>query len=215
MHERYAVLFSEQGGAVVAGALEVREDRLLLVGAAGGGRLGVSVPMADIAEVRIGRLPADRLNGSVTLVFERRQGPALRVAPLGAGLLHEIADLVTGLAGEGRVGDELAVVVPLKPSCLARARTLLEAGPPLDPAALGLTNHQVYLREGEAVFVFRGRNVSSRVAKAMRSPALWRAGLAWQECIAGRPSIHTSTDLLPSGAIPVYSWPAADNPGSL
>jgi hypothetical protein len=142
--------------------------------------------------------------------------PALQVAPLGAGLLHEIADLLLALTAERRAGGEvLAVVVPLKPDCLVRAAKLLQAGPPLDPAALGLTSHQVYLRESEAVFVFRGPNVTAGVGKAMRSPAMWRAGLAWQDCIAGRPSIHRSTEMLSSEATPDYSWPAPENPGSV
>jgi hypothetical protein len=216
MHERYAVVFRERGGAVFAGSLELRRDRLLLSGRAGQRRVDLSVPLVDIAEIRIGRLPADRLNGYVTLVLERGRMSALQVAPLGAGVLHEIADLLSALAAEGRAGgEELAVVVPLKPNCLVRAAELLEAGPPLDPVALGLTSHQVYLREGEAVFVFRGPDVSARVGKAMRRPALWRAGLAWQDCIAGRPSIHSSTEMVSREAIPAYSWGTTKKLGSL
>ena len=192
------------------------EDRLLLSGGAGQGRCDLSVPFSDLAEIRIGRGRADRLNGYATLVLERGRTPAVQVAPLGAGLLHEIADLLLALAAEQRAGgDVLAVVVPLKPNCLSRATKLLKAGPPLDPAALGLTGHQVYLRAGEVVFVFRGPNVSVRVGKAMRTPALWRAGLAWQDCIAGRPTIHRSTEMLSSEATPDYSWAAPDNTGSV
>jgi len=207
MHERYAVVFREQGGAAAAGALEMGPDGLLLRGGAGQLPAELSVPFADIAEVRIGRRPPDRLNGYATLVLERAHMPSVQVAPLGAGLLHEIADLVSSLTVEHR-GRELAVVVPLKPGCLRRARTLLEAGPPLDPAALGLTGHEVYLREDEAVFVFRGPDVSARVGKAMRSPALWRAGLAWQDCIAGRPRIQQSPATLSTEEMPAYSWTA-------
>jgi len=209
MHERYAVVFREQGGAAAAGALELRPDRLLLRGRAEQLPAELSVPFADIAEIRIGRRPADRLNGYATLVLERTHLPSVQVAPLGAGLLHEIADLVSALTAERRRdGDELAVVVPLKPGCLRRARELLEAGPPLDPAALGLGGHEVYLREGEAVFVFRGPDVGARVGKAMRSPALWRAGLAWQDCIAGRPQVQRSSATLSTGETPAYSWTA-------
>ncbi len=214
VRKRYAVIFCEQGGQVAAGALELGDDQLVLVGTAEQRECALSLPFADIAEVRIGRLPVDRLNGHVTLVLECGGRPDVRVAPLGAGLLHEIADLVSALASEQRGGDELAVVVPLKPNSLARARELLEGGAPLDPAALGLVSHQVYLQEGEAVFVFRGPNVSARVGKAMRSPALWRAGLAWQECIDGRPVVHRSAEMLSSEAMPVYSWVAPDGPGA-
>jgi hypothetical protein len=216
MHKRYAVVFSERGGDAAAGALELNDDRLLLKGGTGQKRRALSVPLADITAIRIGRLLADRLNGRTTLVLDRGRRPAVLVAPLGAGLLHEIADLVGALTAEQRAnGEELAVVVPLRPNCLPRAAKLLEAGPPVDPAALGLTSHQVYLREGEAVFVFRGPDVSARVGQAMRSPALWRAGLAWQDCIAGRPTIHRSTDMLSREAAPAYSWAAPDNPGSV
>jgi hypothetical protein len=217
MHKRYAVVFCERGGEAAAGALELNQDRLLLTGRAAQKRCALSVPLADITAIRIGRLPADRLNGHTTLVLERGRRQAVQVAPVGAaGLLHEIADLVGALTAEQRAGsEELAVVVPLKPNCLLRAAKLLEAGPPVDPAALGLTSHQVYLREGEAVFVFRGPNVSARVGKAMRSPALWRAGLAWQDCFAGRPTIHGSTEVLAREATPAYSWAAPDDPGSV
>jgi len=214
MHKRYAVVFSERGKAF-AGALEVGEDRLLLTGDAVGRRCDLAVPFSDLAEIRIGRGRADRLNGYPTLVLERRRMPAVQVAPLGSGLLHEIVDLLRSLAAEGgHGGDVLCVVVPLKPDCLPRAASLLAAGPPLDPAALGLTSHQVYLRENEVVFVFRGPDVRARVGKSVRSPALWRAGLAWQDCIAGRPSIHRSAEMIPNAAMPDYSWPARNDPGS-
>jgi len=216
MHKRFAVVFCERGGAVSAGALELREDGLLMSGGSGQGRCDLSVPFCDLGEVRIGRVRADRLNGYPTLVLERVHSPAVQVAPLGVGLLHEIADLLLAISAERRAGgEELAVVVPLKPNCLLQAAKLLEAGPPVDPAALGLTSHQVYLREGEAVFVFRGPAVSARVGKAMRNPALWRAGLAWQDCIAGRPSIDRSTEVLSREATPAYSWAAPENSGSV
>ena len=208
MHERYAVVFREQSKTPAAGSLELRDDRLLLAGRTGHRRLEMSVPLEDIAEIRIGRLPEDRLNGYATIVLERAGLPALQVAPFGAGLLSEIADLLSMLTSERRTGDELAVVVPLKPGCLPRARKLLEAGPPLDPAKLGLSSHNVYLSEDEAVFVFCGPNVSARVGKAMRSPALWRAGLAWQSCIAGQPSVRRSTAMPSRDDAPAYSWTA-------
>ena len=168
------------------------EDRLLLSGGAGQGRCDLSVPFSDLAEIRIGRGRADRLNGYATLVLERGRTPAVQVAPLGAGLLHEIADLLLALAAEQRAGgDVLAVVVPLKPNCLSRATKLLKAGPPLDPAALGLTGHQVYLRAGEVVFVFRGPNVSVRVGKSDAHPGFVAGGA----CLAG-----------------LHRWPADDPP---
>jgi hypothetical protein len=214
MHKRYPVVFREQGGTATAGSLEVDEDRLLLSGGTGQRRRELSVPLPEITEIRIGRLPADRLNGYATLLLDRESVPAVQVAPVGAGLLHEIADLVRTLTTE-RLADteELAVVVPLRRGCRAQAAKLLAAGPPLDPGALGLTSHQVYLREDEAVFVFRGQDVSARVETAVRSPALWRAGLAWHDCIAGRPRIVRSAGLL-ANEEPAYTWTAPARPSS-
>jgi len=205
---QYAVVFREQGEPPATGSLELAQDRLLLTGGAGGHVHQLEVELANIVEIHVGRRPADRLNGYRTLVLERAHMPAVQIAPLEASLLHEIADLLATLtSGRPTSGDELAVVVPLKPDCLGRARQLLAHGPPLDPAALGLTSHHVYLREREAVFIFLGPDVEARVGRAMRSPALWRAGIAWQNCIAGRPRVDRHARV-PVGEEAAYSWTA-------
>jgi hypothetical protein len=55
MHNQYAVVFCERDGTAAAGALELREDRVLLSGRSRQGPCDLSVPFADIAEIRIGR----------------------------------------------------------------------------------------------------------------------------------------------------------------
>lgn len=208
---RYAVVFREGAGPAAAGALEVSEGRLLLASRTHGRAHEVAVAFTDVVEIHVGRLPAERLNGRPTVVLVRKRMPAVQVAPLGAGLLNELADLLIALTAEpSEEGDELAVVVPLRQGCLERARRLLEFGPPLDPAALGLTGHEVFLREGEAVFVFRGPNVAARVGQAMGSPDLWRAGINWEDCIAGPPEIAKAADVVSSDETPAYRWTAAD-----
>jgi len=206
---RYAVVYREQGGQSTAGALVVTEQRLLLEGGAGDRHHRLSVPFAELTEIRIGRTAAERLNGYSVLVLERRQAPALHVAPFGAGLLHELADLVAAFTTEHHNDDEhVAVIVPLKRGCRKRARELLAQDPPFDPTALGLKEHHVYLREREVVFVFSGPNVRAKVERAMHSPTLWHAGLAWRNCIVGRPHLTAATDTIPTDAAPLYSWTA-------
>jgi hypothetical protein len=208
MHERYAVVFRTSDGEA-AGRLEIEQDRLLLRGRATDGSLELEIPFSDLVEVRVGRRPNERLNGYRTLILERATEPAVRVAPLGAGLLPEIADLVVSLAGRGS-GNVLALWVPLKPGCLGRARKLLAKGPPFDPASLELSGHEVYLSESEAVFVFRGANVRAQVGRAIRHPAVWRAGVAWQRCFAAPPQIVEPAELS-LDADPAYRWiPAAE-----
>ena len=203
MHERFAVVFRD-GSTEAPGALEVESDCLRLNGRASDGDVELEIPYSDLSEVRIGRRPSERLNGYATLVLERTALPAVHVAPLGVALLPEIASLVTALT-RGAGGGVLAVRVPLKPGCLDRARKLLAKGPPLDPASLGLTGHEIYLREGEAVFLFRGSNVGEQIKQAIRHPAIWRAGLSWQRCFASAPQIVDSADLS-LDANPSYCW---------
>ncbi len=207
MHERFAVIF-RNGGLEAAGALEVERNRLRLSGRGRSGELELEIPVADLSAVRVGGRPSERLNGYPTLVLERLNLAPVQVAPLGMALLPEIADLLVSLTR--RVGgDVLAVSVPLEPGCLGRAHTLLAEGPPLDPAMLGLNAHEVYLGESEAVFVFHGSNVRATVGQAIRHPAVWRAGLAWQRCFAAAPRIVDVAELS-LAADPVYRWVAPD-----
>jgi hypothetical protein len=207
MHERYAVVF-QTGESHATGRLEIEQDRLLLTGTAKDGILELEIPISDVVEVRVGRRPDERLNGYRTLLLLRATDPVVRVAPLGMAMLPEITDLLVSLTGSGG-GDVLAVWAPLKPGCLGQARKLLAKGPPLDPASLELRGHEVYLSEKEAVFVFRGANVRAQVARAMRHPAVWRAGVAWQRCLAAAPQVVDAADLH-LDADPAYRWPASD-----
>jgi hypothetical protein len=206
MHERYAVVFRE-GSTQAAGRLDVEHDLLVLNGPTTTGELELKIPFSDLLEVRVAHGPAERLNDYRTLVLQRTSGPIVQVAPLGLAFVPEIVDLLTSLAqGDSEV---LAVSVPLKPGCLGRARKLLAKGPPLDPALLGISEHEVYLDETAAAFVFRGHNVRARVGQAIRHPAVWRAGLSWQRCFAAAPQIVDIADLS-LDTDPTYRWPARD-----
>lgn len=210
MHQRYAVAF-QVAEKHATGRLEIEHDRLLLSGRGRDGSLELEIPFSDLVEVRVGRRPEERLNGYRTIVLERAGQTVVRVAPFGMALLPEIADLLVSLSGRGG-GTVLAVWVPLKPGCLGRARKLLAKGPPLDPASLGLSGHEVYLSESEAVFVFRGANVRAQVGRAVRHPAVWRAGVAWQRCFAAPPQVVDNPASLNVDTDPAYRWPAANPP---
>jgi hypothetical protein len=206
MQERYAVVFRE-GTVQATGRLDVEPDRLLLQGVSAHGELTLEIPCSELREVRVVQSPRERLNGYRTLVLDRSRGQAIQVAPLGVAFVPEIVSLLSSLTN--RDCDALAVRVVLKEGCLERARELLAKGPPLDPASLGLSSHEVYLREGEAVFVFRGSDVRARVNKALAHPAVWRAGLAWQRCFAAAPQIVDAADVWLDPA-PAYAWAAPD-----
>jgi hypothetical protein len=211
MQARFAVVFRE-GTAEASGRLDVEPDRLLLRGVSERGEFTVEIPCSELREVRVAQSASERLNGHRTLVLERSRGPAIQVAPLGVAFVPEIVSLLSSLTN--RDGDVLAVRVTLKEGCLGRARELLAKGPPLDPASLGLSRHEVYLRESEAVFVFRGSDARARVSKALAHPAVWRAGLAWQRCFAAAPQIIDAAEVW-LDPVPAFAWSAQglSNPG--
>lgn len=204
MYERFAVVFRE-GTTQASRRLDVEPDRLLLTGGSAHGELTLAIPYSELRDVRAVRNPRERLDGYRTLVLERSRGPAIQVAPLGIPFVPEIVSLLSSLTG--RDGDALAVRVVLKEGCLERARELLAKGPTLDPASLGLSRHEVYLRDGEAVFVFRGHDVRARISKALGHPAVWRAGLAWQRCFAAAPQIVDAANVW-LDPVPAYTWSA-------
>jgi hypothetical protein len=207
MDERFAVIFRDGDAEAAAGVLVVEQDRLRLSGRGSDGTVELEIPFTDLSEVRISRHPDERLKDYPTVLLERTATPTVQVAPLGVALVREIASLLASLTQRSAGDDVIAVLAPLKQGCLGRARTLLAKGPPLDPASLGLSGHEVYLDESEAVFVFRGTDVRARVGQAMRHPAVWRAGLAWQACFAGPPHLVQPAELSLQAA-PDYRWTA-------
>ena len=184
---------------------------MLLEGRSDQGRVEFNIPFSEVSEVRVGRLPEDRLNGRSALLLSRAGGDLVRVAPMDFGLLNELADLLTALAGEyADPHQQVVVVLPLRKGRLSRAKELVAQGPPFDPAAVGLTRHEVFLTDREAIFVFEGRNVRKKFERLTRDPTLWQAGLAWRGCVGGRPRI--SSDSVRPSQPPLFSWTAGVQP---
>lgn len=211
---RYAVAFRVGSDPPAAGALAVNEETLLLEGRTAEQRVELSVRYADVREVRIGRRPEERLNGYATVLLTTADGPTIQVEPLGAGLLHELADLLAALASdipsatdEPEIEEKVVVTVPLRKGRIGQVRELIAQGPPFDPAELGLTRHEVFLSDDEAVFVFEGPTARSTLERATRDPSLWRIWLAWRQCVRGRPRLASDFghDRL-SSKQRVYSW---------
>lgn len=206
---RYTAVFCDGATAPTTGGLLVDEERLLLTGRNGKSRVELSISYAELREIRIGRNRDECLNGRPALVLARRNAPPVQVQPLGAGLLHELADLLATLtARPSDTAEQVAVIVPLKPGCMTQAKELVAQGPPFDPRALDLRRHEVVLTEREAIFVFVGPRVREKLERAVANPSLLRAGLAWRACIAGRPRLESRR---PAGAgESIYEWVAED-----
>ena len=205
---RYAVVFQDADQAPVAGGLEVVDGRILLTSRRRGELVELDFPSAELSEVRISRSARERLNGYPTVVLMRRNEAPVRVAPLGSFLLHEIAGLLGALSAEPmEVADEIDLIVPLRPGTQQRVRELVAQGPPFDPAALKLRRHQVLLGSNDVIFAFEGPQIRQTLERTLSQPVLWKAGVAWRRCIAGRPRISTPADRTAIRRELIYSWP--------
>jgi hypothetical protein len=204
---RYAASFCTGFQAPATGALVIEETRLLLEGRSAQGHVQLSIPYSEVSEVRVGRLPEERLNGNSALLLSRSDRDLVRVEPFGFGLLNDLAELIAALANEhADPTEQVSVILPLRKGRLAQARELVAQGPPFDPAVLGLSRHDVFITDEEAIFVFVGRNVRRMLERLTRDPTLWQAGLAWRSCAGGRPRL--STDELHPRNPPAFSWTA-------
>jgi len=187
--EQYAAGWRRGTDAPATGALVLEPDGFRLEGRRDGEELSETITYETIDSVRIGRLAAERIDGRRTIVLDRRGAETLLIEPHGLGMLTELADALSALTARAAVTTALNVVVPLRPGAAAKARELLDAGPPFDPEALGLTEHWVAVTEKEVVFSFSGHGVHSLLERGAKDPSLWRAGLAWRSLIAGRPRV--------------------------
>jgi hypothetical protein len=94
--------------------------------------------------------------------------------------------------------ERLVVTLTLRKGTQERAANLLAAGPPFDPADLGLFRHAVYLGDDLAIFVFEGEDVEQRVRRVINDPVASASFAAWVPLLAGRPAL----------AHEVYHWEA-------
>ena len=89
--------------------------------------------------------------------------------------------------------SRLVVVAPLRPGGDARARELLDEGPPFDLADSPFDWHEVFVTPQEVVFVFGATaSAGGTLSLAAEDPGIWRAAKDWADCLDGRPRIARS-----------------------
>jgi hypothetical protein len=122
-------------------------------------------------------------------------------------------DLVLHVVEEPRLGDSrgygtrimtsverLVVTLKLRKGTHERAAKLVAAGPPFEPADLGLARHAVYLGNDLVIFAFEGEDVEQRVRVVIDDPVRSASFTSWVPLLAGRPAL----------AHEVYYWEAND-----
>ena len=191
----YMVAWRGSDGALARGSARLEGSLLVLRGSAEDGSVvRRRVPLTDIASVRIGRAPSERVQGTRSVVLDLRGGGELAVAPVGAGQVFELAELVAELSADRTArAQRVAVVLPLRAGTADRARELVSGGPPFDLSAAGLDAHHVFVTEREAVFVFEGPAARETLERLVRSPRVVREAGRWSDCLAGRPRLADET----------------------
>lgn len=189
--DEYAVAWRAPDGVVARGSLTLTGPVLALRGLDLDGRIvRRRIPLAEIDSVRIGRTADERVQGMRCAVLALRDGGPVAIAPLGAGELVELAELVAELsAGEPAAGRRIAIVLPLRDGTAERARELVSGGPPFDLHDTGLERHHVFVTDREVVFLFEGAGAREKLDRVVRSAHVLRAAARWRECLAGPPRI--------------------------
>jgi hypothetical protein len=182
----------EAGEEQLIGTLTVGRDAVRIDGGTRGQPAQRSIPLREVASVRVGRAPGDRLDGRPAVVIERHDAPVVLLRPLGLGLLNELAQLLAQLCATRTCMEQVAVVLPLKPDALETARTLVAEGPPFDLEEAGIEEHEVFLTECEAVFVFEGENACESARRFTQESAVWVAADHWAACLAGPPRLASA-----------------------
>lgn len=100
MRSTYAVVWREGTGPLARGRLELLRSRLELDGLAGSAHVTREIPYDELAQVRIGRSSADRLNGRPSLVIERVDGEPIVLGSVALqGVVAELAERLAGCVG--------------------------------------------------------------------------------------------------------------------
>ena len=84
--------------------------------------------------------------------------------------------------------QRIVVTAKLKPGSHDAAAQVLRAGPPYDPADLGLVRHGAYLGTSEVVFLFEGPDVEHRLRDLVNDPVASAAFAAWGPLLDGTPA---------------------------
>lgn len=193
VHTSYAIVWREDDRPSHAGKLELRARGLRLEG----NGESWEVPFEDIASLRVGRGSDDRLVGRPALVVERRNGRALRIATMAeVGALAELVERIARFGVHEASSKRLLVVAPLRPGSREQVRALLQKGPPFDPDAVSLAQHEVFLTDREALFLFEVNGGPADVGRLLGKPSVWKATTAWSKHLVGPPRV----------AEVVYAW---------
>ncbi len=97
------VVWTEDDGTANPGRLELAGIHLRLVGGSRDAEQVRELELREIVSTRLGRTPAERIGGRLTLVIELRNGGSMRIAGFERpGAIRELADQLQAALGSLR-----------------------------------------------------------------------------------------------------------------
>jgi len=203
MQRTYGVVWREGASKRATGKLELLASGVRLEGRED----SRDIPYADLSGVHVGRRPEERIDGRPSIVLERFGRPPVTITSVAeASLVREIAERLAALQLQASEPKSIAVIVPLQPGSQGAVVDLLAKGPPFDPEQMpGLEEHEVFVAEDAAIFVFRSSTGAEALAPLLSRDELWQAAISWREHIAAPPRLAEG----------VYSWTRSEEPDEL
>jgi len=170
-------------GVLHSGKAELRACALRLD--AGGAHVE-EVRYEDLAGVSIARTAKERIANRPTLILERHDGSPLRLASVNQlGIISELAERLADLhTGHLLARNKIVVVIPLRAGVLDQVRAVLDSGPPFELEESGLRQHEVFLTEREALFIFETAD-ESVLRSLLADPSVWAAATVWGQFADG------------------------------
>jgi len=99
MQSSYGVVWREGARPLASGKLELRADALRLDGMAAGRPVSCDLAYDALVTVRVGRSPADRIGGRLSLVLEQCSGLPIAIAGVSQlGIVAELAERLANVA---------------------------------------------------------------------------------------------------------------------
>jgi hypothetical protein len=92
--------------------------------------------------------------------------------------------------GGGEMTDQVAIVAEIRPGKRGELESLLEQGPPFDPALEGFEHHEVFVGDTDVVFVFTGPGAMSQLERMAASQALIPHVLKLSQMLAAPRILH-------------------------
>jgi hypothetical protein len=118
--------------------------------------------------------------------------------------ISKLAEQLVALNLPDNAHQSFAVVIPIADGRAGVVLEFLAEGPPFDPSLVGLEHHQVFVTDGEVVFVFETAAGLKGFEQLLAEDEFWDTVASWERCAVDKPRV----------AAAAYEWPDGRRPSA-